>query len=184
MMSNFSESSFVLNFPDDNWFRICDCDGYKSIQQNLKEMDVCWYEESNNILHIFELKDWTKGVDYHENCYVCKSPITSKNQQFAKKRVFDLVKKSIDCVCIIGAVLLQKSQGQKIMKHIPFSINKHTTIKLYSVINHNNKDYIDIINTEYKTQFASYAKLFDIETYLVLSKDKAIKHFSWITSIN
>ena len=32
-------------FPDNNYFRLCDCDGYKAIQNNFAEMDVCWYDQ-------------------------------------------------------------------------------------------------------------------------------------------
>ena len=34
-----TESSITLNFPDNNYFRFEDCQGYKDIQDNLKEMD-------------------------------------------------------------------------------------------------------------------------------------------------
>jgi hypothetical protein len=40
-----TESSVTLNFPDNNYFRLCDCDGYKAIQNNFAEMDVCWYDQ-------------------------------------------------------------------------------------------------------------------------------------------
>jgi hypothetical protein len=40
-----TESSVTLNFPDNNYFRLCDCDGYKAIQNNFAEMDACWYDQ-------------------------------------------------------------------------------------------------------------------------------------------
>ena len=41
-----TESSVTLNFPDNNYFRLCDCDGYKAIQNNFAEMDACWYDQN------------------------------------------------------------------------------------------------------------------------------------------
>lgn len=40
-----TESSITLNFPDNNFFRLGECDGYKKIQNHLSEMDACWYEQ-------------------------------------------------------------------------------------------------------------------------------------------
>ena len=58
----------------------------------------------------------------------------------------------------------------------------NTTIKLLSIINWTdiNSTYISTINTQYKSEFNSYAKLFDIKTFLVLKKDKASELFTWI----
>ncbi len=52
------ESSIVLDFPDNNYFRLQGCEGYKRIQDNLKEMDVCWYDSNSDVLYLIELKDW------------------------------------------------------------------------------------------------------------------------------
>ena len=52
------ESGIILNFPDSNYFRLGDCDGYKKIQDNFSEMDACWYDQANDTLYIIELKNW------------------------------------------------------------------------------------------------------------------------------
>jgi hypothetical protein len=55
-------------------------------------------------------------------------------------------------------------------------------ITLLSEINWTNPDvtYIAAVNTEYRSRFASYAKLFDVNAYVVMTKDKASQTFSWI----
>jgi hypothetical protein len=62
-----TESSITLDFPDNNCFRFEKCKGYKDIQNNFKEMDVCWYEQITDTLYIIELKDWKDGKLMEEN---------------------------------------------------------------------------------------------------------------------
>lgn len=41
-MSGFTESNITLNFPDANFFRFANCNGYTALSGNhFKEMDVC-----------------------------------------------------------------------------------------------------------------------------------------------
>jgi len=64
---------------------------------------------------------------------------------------------------------------------MPFSIQNNTEIKLVNIINHVNDAYISHVNTQCKTKIHPYAKLFDIRTYLVLTKEIASQRFNWIT---
>jgi hypothetical protein len=163
-----TESSITLNFPDNNFFRFQDCSGYKAIQNHFKEMDACWYDQSTDILYIIELKDW--------------SIANLTDNTFSDKRIWDLVKKSIDSVCMFMAILLGKPHSVSIQSCSPFTISANTKIKLLSIVNCNPSDtlYITHINTEYKSRFGSYAKLFDISSFLVLTKEKAMQKFYWI----
>lgn len=74
---SITESSITLNFPDNNYFRFQDCNGYKTIQNNFKEMDACWYDQASDILYIIELKDW--------------SVANLTDSTFSDKRIWDLV---------------------------------------------------------------------------------------------
>jgi len=90
-------------------------------------------------------------------------------------RINNLLKKSIDTTCLFMSILLGKANGNKIKQCYPFTISNNTTIKLLSIINWIDTDstYISNINTQYKSKFNSYAKLFYIKTFIVLTKDKA-----------
>ncbi len=179
-----TESSVTLNFPDNNYFRLCDCDGYKAIQNNFAEMDACWYDQTNDILYIIELKNWENNSlaeetdpNYtHEQIQVMKEGIS-------KYRIRNLVKKSVDTSCMFMSILLRKTSGNRIQQCSPFTISNNTTIKLLSIINWTEADstYISTINTQYKSKFNSYAKLFDIKTFIVLTKVKASELFTWIS---
>jgi hypothetical protein len=179
-----TESSISLNFPDSNHFRFQDCDGYKEIQNNFKEMDVCWYDTINDVLYLIELKDWSDGKLLEE---ADPSYPAAKLEELKKKitlhRISELVKKSIDSSSMFISSLLGRPYAAKIELCMPFRISKDTEIVLLSVINWTNPDtsYISTINSEYKSRFQSYAKLFGIKSSVVLTKEKAKTIFSWIS---
>jgi hypothetical protein len=81
------------------------------------------------------------------------------------------------------SILLGKTHGNKIQQCSPFTISKNTKIILLSIINWREtySTYISMMNTKYKSKFTSYAKLFDIKIFIVLTKDKASELFIWIS---
>jgi hypothetical protein len=178
------ESNITLNFPDNNYFRFENCQGYKDIQNNFKEMDACWYDQANDILYIIELKDWQDGKLIEENDpNVSQEKITQTRKDISQHNINVLLKKSVDSLSMFLSVLLAKSYASKIQACMPFSITNSTAIKLLSIINWANPDpsYIAFINTEYKAKFKPYSTLFDIKAYLVLTKNQAMAKFSWIS---
>lgn len=177
------ESSITLNFPDNNYFRLCDCQGYKDIQNNFAEMDVCWYDQENDILYLIELKNWENNnlLEESDPTYTADQ-IAQMKEGISKHRIQNLVKKSIDTTCTFMSILLGKPNGIEIQKCSPFNISNNTTIKLLSIINWAaDSTYISMINTAYKAKFNSYAKLFDIRTFLVMTKDRASETYNWIS---
>lgn len=180
-----TESLITLNFPDNNYFRFEDCKGYKDIQDNFKEMDACWYEQATDTLFIIELKDWDNGNLIEEtDPNFSEQKIKEMKQGITKARIYTLVKKSIDSVCMFMSILLEKPYSSNIKPCLPsdFLLTKTTKIKLLSIINWTNPDvtYISNIHSEYKAKFKPYAKLYGIQTYVVLTKDKAKQTFDWI----
>lgn len=179
-----TESSITLNFPDNNYFRLCDCPGYKAIQNNFAEMDACWYDKANDILYIIELKNWENNSLFEESDpNYTQEQIILKKKGISNHRIGNLLKKSIDTTCVFMSILLGKANGIKIQQCSPFTITNNTTIKLLSIINWTDTDsiYISHINTQYRSKFSSYAKLFDIKHFHVLTKEKASEIFSWIS---
>ncbi len=183
-MPGFTESNIKLDFPDNNYFRLGDCDGYKAIQNNFAEMDACWYDQEKDILYIIELKNWENNhLDEENDPNYSPDKIRKMKEGISHHRIGNLLKKSIDTTCMFMSILLEKVNGSKIQQCSPFIITKNTTIILLSIINWTETDstYISYINTQYKSKFNSYAKLFDIKTFLVLTKDRASELFTWIS---
>lgn len=178
-----TESSITLDFPDNNCFRFEKCKGYKDIQNNFKEMDVCWYEQITDTLYIIELKDWKDGKLIEErDPSVSAQQIKEMKEGISKFQINTLVKKSVDTVCMFMSVLLERPYASNIQACAPFQISKSTKIKLLSIINWTNSDisYIANVNTEYRAKMNPYAKLFGIQTFLVMTKNQAVQKFNWI----
>ena len=179
-----TESGITLNFPDNNFFRFEKCNGYKDIQNHFKEMDVCWYDQISDTLYIIELKDWGNFTLTEENePNASIEEIEQIKKKISKYRIDGLVKKSVDSVCMFTSILLKKPYSANIQACSPFEITNATKIKLLSIINWTSSDptYIASVNSEYKSRFNSYAKLYDIKTFLVMSKSQAVERFDWIS---
>jgi hypothetical protein len=178
-----TESQITLNFPDNNFFRFEDCDGYKAIQNNFKEMDVCWYEISTDTLFVIELKDWGDNILLEEsNPTFTNEKIKEMKTGITNFRIWSLVQKSIDSTCMFMSILLAKPYSSKIQACSPFVITNNTKIKFLSIINwlEGDNSYVETINTAYKSKFNSYAKLFGINVFLVLTKEQAARKFEWV----
>ena len=80
------------------------------------------------------------------------------------------------------SILLEKPYSVNIQNCSPFTISKTTKIKLLSIINWTNPDatYIASIYSEYKSRFSPYAKLFDIQTFVVMTKNQAQEKYDWV----
>jgi hypothetical protein len=181
-MAPFTESAITLDFPDNLFFRLCDCPAYREIQHNCKEMDICWYDQSSNTLYLIELKQWDSKLLEEEDTHVSREEIAEKKKGILAYRLKNLLKKSIDTSCMFMSVLLAKPHGHKIGQCAPFTINGQTSVILLSIIDWQDPDntYLSVINDQYRSKFKPYAKLFDIRTYLIMSKKQAQQHFGWV----
>jgi hypothetical protein len=178
-----TESSITLNFPDKNYFRFENCQGYKNLS-HIKEMDACWYDQANDKLYLIELKNWeNNSLEEEKDPSYSSDQIQEMKERISNHRIGNLLKKSIDSTCMFTSILLNRPYSSQLQKCIPFTISTNTKIILLSIINWTDTDttYISTINTQYKSKFKSYADLFDIKAFLVLTKDMAAKKFDWIS---
>ncbi len=161
------ERGFEFEVPDNECFRFQDCKGYFEIQNHFREVDLCWFSKEKNTLYLIELKDWS---------------VFSKNEtDKSEGKVFDLLKKSIDSLCMIHSILLNKPYSEKITSCMPFMIDGNTKIRIHVIVNWENDDInrLSTINTEYKSMFNAYSTLFNVKAN-VLTKTKAKEKFNWI----
>ena len=180
---SITESSITLNFPDNNFFRFEDCQGHRNLN-NIKEMDVCWYEQATDTLFIIELKNWENNILIEENDPTFSiEEIEKKKRSISNYRIEELWKKSVDSVCMFMSILLGKPYSVQIQACAPFHITQKTKIRLLSIINWTSSDptYIAAINDKYKSKFKSYAKLYDITSYHVLTKAQASEIYNWVS---
>jgi len=183
-MPTVTESGITLNFPNENFFRFSNCQGYKDIQNNFKEMDCCWYDQSKDILYLIELKGWKDNKLNEENePNFDKQKIVEMKNGIMQYHIYDLFKKSVDSLFMFISILLGKPYASQIQACSPFSISNHTTIKLLTIVDWQETDttYISAIHSSYRAKFSSYAKLLGIRTYLVMTKEQAQRQFDWVS---
>jgi hypothetical protein len=177
------ESGITLDLPDNNVFRFERCQGYKDIQQNFKEMDVCWYDSTNDTLYMIELKEWKNdNIEEEKNTSYSAEEINKMKEGITKHRIHEVFKKSLDSVSMFISILLKKPFSQHIQRCSPFTISENTTIKLLTIVDWHKEDttYISTISDKYKSYFKPYAKLFGIKSYVVMTKSQAIELYNWI----
>ncbi len=177
-----TESEITLNFPDGNYFRFETCEAYKKLS-HIKEMDACWYDEKSDILYMIELKNWENSqLEEEQDPTIPKEKIDEHKKNISKYRVNELCKKSIDSVSMILSIIIKTPYSSRFQTCLPFKISSQTKITLLSIVNWTEKDdtYISMINSEYRTVLNSYAKLFNIKTFLVLTKARASQLIEWV----
>lgn len=131
-----TESGITLNFPTHHYFRLGNCEGYKKIQNNFSEMDVCWYDEANDALYLIELKDLGNNHLHEEdNANISPAHIRIMKKGISDHRVQNLLKKWIDTTCMFMSILLNKPSSATIQACAPFVISRSTKINLLSIIN-------------------------------------------------
>jgi hypothetical protein len=165
----YTESGITIDLPNDvEFFCFENCNGYRMLSGNhFKEMDIGWYDSSENILYLIELKDFTKK--------------NLRDRNIAKQVVFDLVKKSVDSMAMIMAVKAGTHYSSKIQPCLPPSFNVSTSkIKMIHIINcsEDRKTDIQFLRDKFQEHFEAYKKLFDVENCTVVSVQQARKFLS------
>ena len=92
-MASITESAITLDFPNDLFFRLCDCPAYKEIQHHCKEMDVCWYDHATNRLYLIELKKWDNKLLEEEDADFSRLHLPSTS-----------ILPSYSCLSLIGKI--------------------------------------------------------------------------------
>lgn len=184
-MVQITESGITLILPDNNYFRFQDCDAYKKElkAQGIREMDICWYDQKNNILYLIEFKDWGNNkLKEEDDVTISKECVEKIKKSISEYRIKVLFEKSLDSCCMLVSILFESTHGKKLKKCMPFIISKHTKIILLSVIDCTDPNYIAFVNDAYRSKFKSYSKLFGIKEFMVLTKQQASQKYKWITN--
>ena len=61
LITPYTESGITIDLPDEiEFFCFENCEGYRILSgYHFKEMDIGWYDSSENTLYLVELKDFT-----------------------------------------------------------------------------------------------------------------------------
>ena len=166
----FTESGITLDFPDANYFCFENCKGYKQLSGNhFKEMDACWFDSENKYLYLIELKDFTQAN-------------ISESTDNMDKRVWDLVKKSIDSCLMLNAILIQTNPATDLQNCMPQVFDRTYSIKLFHIIHSTaeQKGGIQFLSDSFKKKFLPYKALFGIENSSVVTYEQAKRFLDWV----
>jgi hypothetical protein len=164
-MPGFTESSITLNFPDANFFRFEQCAGFKQLSaHHFKEMDACWYDTTDDVYWLIELKDFS----------LANLAIT----QNIESRAWNLVKKAVDSL----SMFLNSKHGYAYASNLntcfPVTPSLTTQFKFITVVHCDvsQKADIQLLNDAFRQRFKPYAELFGIAHYAVIEHSSAVKH--------
>lgn len=163
-----TESSIKLNFPDENFFRFQDKKIYKKLSGfSFKEVDACWLDKTKNIFYLIELKDFTKG--------------NIENKNTRENKIWELVKKSLDCLQLLLSKKLNTNYFQKFKGEDTFDFPNDAQLFFITIIyiKKSQREYLGFIRDAYKNKFQAYQKLFNLKC-TIISREKAVERFSWI----
>ncbi len=164
----YTESGITLNFPDNNFFCFENCAGYQQFSGNhFKEMDAGWFDITENKIFLIELKNYSDTATSTEN---------------AEKRVWNMIKKSIDSCLMLHSILLGTEPSDDIQRCLPQPFNNDFKIRLFHIIHAKAEQRADIqfLSDSFKAKFIAYKALFGVEHANVISYDQAKRFLSWV----
>lgn len=164
-MYGFTESNITLEFPDANFFRFANCVGYTALSGNhFKEMDACWFDTTENLYWLIELKDFSLA--------------SLTTPETIEKKSWDIVKKAIDTFCMFLSSKHTYTYATNIEPCLPSVPNNTTKFKFITVIHCDagQKADVQLINEKFKSKFRPYAELFGISHYAVIEHSAAIRN--------
>lgn len=168
-MAGFSESNITLDFPTEHWFRFEKSKPYSSISAfHFKEMDACWVKNigsGQSEFYAIELKDYR----------------SSRFNEKAETRVWDIVKKVVDTIQMIMSARHQYPFGKKL--EAEKNIDLHTgdvTAKFLTIVDIRPEDspLFAGMKDECLNRLRGYMSVWEnIEIY-ILTKVQAQKYYS------
>ncbi len=164
----YTESGITLNFPDNNFFCFENCAGYQQFSGNhFKEMDAGWFDTTENKIFLIELKDFTEATIVGE---------------YAEKRVWDMIKKSIDSCLMLQSILVGTQPSTDIQSCLPQLFTRDFKISVFHIIHTNEEQKADIqfLSDSFKAKFIAYKALFGVEHANVISYDQAKRFLNWV----
>ncbi len=169
----FEENGVRVHFPDDNTFRLSDCDAYIAIKsKRVKEMDICWFDLDNHTLWLVELKAFFNPANpQYKNKDMAESGII-------ESVMAELLDKSIHTICQVNS---DRAGTKSCIGH---PVGVHTSIKLVHLVKTmpGQDTYLNQVQDQLRKEIRPYSAIFNIESVVVLSYEWARNNqiLSWI----
>ena len=180
-MRKIIEPGFDITLPDDNGFRFQQKNTYQKLQ-HIKEMDFGWYHEADDVLYLVELKDWKDArlLEDRDPNYT-KEQLEALRTRIRNSKIKDLIGKSLGTAAMLSSILLDRSTGKRLLRDLKQDctvldkLSTSTKLKFYSIANWQETDttYIQNLADTYQSRFKSYADLFQVKPYQLITKQQA-----------
>lgn len=169
----FAENGIRVHFPDNNSFRLSDCQAYITISgKGVKEMDIGWFDLNTNTLWLVELKA------FNDPNNIRYTPKDLSNQDIVEDVIRELLGKSIHTICQIST----NRAGTQSCMSVPISLD--TTINLvYLIRTMPGQDvYLNHMQDKLRTDLKPFIAIFNIAAIAVISYDYAVANrlLNWI----
>ena len=168
----FTESAITFDLTGYEYFAFENCVGYqRRSAHNLGEMDIGWYEPSNQHLYIAELKDYSVWLQAAE--------------LKLGTRVVDLFHKSLSVIAMLTAVRATLHTTLDIDACLPASWPRSNPVHLLHIIHCSPADEIklSVMNDKLREIMRpQYLELFNIVNCLIISHRQARIAFPGIIS--
>lgn len=167
----YTESQITFQLSGYEHFAFENCPGYqRRSAHQLGEMDLGWYEPTNQSLYVAELKDYHVWLQ--------------ADQPSTGTRVVDLFHKSLSVIAMLTAVRAGET-GADIATCLPTSWFPANPVYLLHIIHCNADDEVKLSFMKDKLREymrPQYLQLFNIESCTILSHRQAIAQFPQIIS--
>lgn len=178
-MPSYQESGIIIELPDGESFRLQDNPAYQKLKgKNLAEMDFAWWDTSQQILWLLDVKDYSH---------------LTPSERLPDYLLEKLINKVTDTLMILSSVWINSEQGQQIKINLPTSCQtfplKPHRLKIVFVLKIQNptlKLSLSPLKTSLVSRLKGRLALFDLnhitlvdhETAIQMGLPLRIQHFS------
>lgn len=164
-MTDIVESGITVKVAGDESFRLQDSPTYQRLSGlNLKEMDVGWWEPSQGVLVLMELKGeglWEEGGPERRSW-----------------RLDSLERKANDTLLILGSVWSETRTGLGFAEQMPPEARAfpgENNLRLVFVIDtpESRREFLPVVKEELNARLAGRLRLFDVRRVAVMDVDSA-----------
>lgn len=168
----YKESQITFDLTGYEYFAFENCPGYqiRSAHQ-LGEMDLGWYDSSNQHLYIAELKDYSEWL--------------KADDPKLGQRIVEMFHKSLSVIAMLTAVRSGAAIADTIAACLPPSWPQANPVHLLHIIHcrPQDEDKLQIMKDKLRDFMKDqYLKLFNIESCTIMSHRQAIKSFPTLIS--
>lgn len=169
----FEENGVRVHFPDNNTFRLGDCQAHIVIKgKGVKEMDIGWLDTASNTLWLVELKAFNNPAN------ILHQPKDLSDQTIVEAVLDELLRKSIHTICQVNTdrAGTQSCTGQVIAND--------TAIKLVHLVRTmpGQDTYLDPMQDSIRAKLSPYIAIYNIDAVAIVSYDFAVANhlLGWI----